>query len=112
MFGQLIPPHWDAKIAVHFAHRVGALVVTLADPGDDRSRASTTIARGELRRPSLLLLACSPTQITLGALTVLSRKAVHHQLAARRHRRVGAGDVAGADAARASREICAVADRS
>src|SRR5690606_19192080 len=21
-FGQLIPPHWDAKIAVHFAHRV------------------------------------------------------------------------------------------
>ena len=28
-FGQLIPPHWDPKIAVHFAHRVGALVVTL-----------------------------------------------------------------------------------
>ena len=28
-FGQLIPPHWDSKIAVHFAHRVGALVVSL-----------------------------------------------------------------------------------
>jgi hypothetical protein len=25
----VIPPHWDAKIAVHFAHRVGALVATL-----------------------------------------------------------------------------------
>ena len=30
VFGQLIPPHWDAKIAIHFAHRVGALVVSLA----------------------------------------------------------------------------------
>src|SRR5215208_1393733 len=28
-FGQLIPPHWDAKIAVHFAHRIGASIVTL-----------------------------------------------------------------------------------
>src|SRR5688572_16471801 len=25
-FGQLIPPQWDPKIAVHYAHRVGALV--------------------------------------------------------------------------------------
>src|SRR4026208_255963 len=25
-FGHLIPPSWDPKIAVHFAHRVGALV--------------------------------------------------------------------------------------
>ena len=23
-FGQLIPTHWDSKIAIHFAHRVGA----------------------------------------------------------------------------------------
>ena len=29
-WGHLIPDHWDPKIAVHFAHRVGALVVTLA----------------------------------------------------------------------------------
>src|SRR5688500_2551271 len=27
-FGRVIPPHWDAKIAVHFAHRVGALVAS------------------------------------------------------------------------------------
>ena len=25
MFGRLVPDHWDPKIAVHFAHRVGAL---------------------------------------------------------------------------------------
>ena len=24
MFGHLVPDHWDAGIAVHFAHRVGA----------------------------------------------------------------------------------------
>src|SRR5215510_13931020 len=28
-FGQLIPPHWDEKIAIHFTHRVGALIVSL-----------------------------------------------------------------------------------
>src|SRR5206468_3298787 len=28
-FGHLIPPQWDSKIAIHFAHRVGALTVTL-----------------------------------------------------------------------------------
>src|SRR5262249_3917859 len=30
MFGHVIPDHWDPKIAVHFAHRVGALFVTMA----------------------------------------------------------------------------------
>src|SRR4029434_3945175 len=28
-FGHLIPPQWDAKIAIHFAHRIGALVASL-----------------------------------------------------------------------------------
>ncbi len=38
MFGHLIPDHWDPKIAVHFAHRVGALVRDADDSGDDRAR--------------------------------------------------------------------------
>ena len=29
MFGHLVPDHWNGKIAIHFAHRVGALLVTL-----------------------------------------------------------------------------------
>ena len=32
MFGRLVPDHWDPKIAIHFAHRVGAAIVTLGDP--------------------------------------------------------------------------------
>jgi cytochrome c oxidase assembly protein subunit 15 len=73
-FGQLVPPHWDAKIAVHFAHRVGALIVSLlilATTGHVLFHHKT---RTELRRTSLLLLALLATQVTLGALTVLSQK--------------------------------------
>jgi cytochrome c oxidase assembly protein subunit 15 len=29
MFGHLIPDHWDPKIAIHFTHRVGAMVTAL-----------------------------------------------------------------------------------
>ena len=73
-FGRLIPPVWNTPIAIHFAHRVGALIVTalvLATAGHvlyhHRSRT-------ELRRPSLLLAALVAIQITLGALTVLTGK--------------------------------------
>jgi cytochrome c oxidase assembly protein subunit 15 len=70
-FGEVIPPQWDPKIAVHFAHRIGALIVTML-------ALSTTIrvfrlhwSRLELRRPSMLLLALIGAQVTLGAMTVL-----------------------------------------
>ena len=75
-FGHLVPPQWNEQIAIHFAHRVGALIATacvLATTGHvfyhHRDRA-------ELVRPSILLLALVATQVTLGALTVLTRKDV------------------------------------
>jgi len=74
MFGQLIPPHWDAKIAIHFAHRVGALIVTLAILATTGHVLYHHRTRKELLRPSLLLLVLLTAQITLGALTVLSQK--------------------------------------
>ena len=74
MFGQLIPPHWDAKIAVHFAHRVGALLVSLAILATTAHVFYHHRTRQELRRPSLLLLALLVVQVTLGAMTVLSGK--------------------------------------
>lgn len=73
-FGRLVPPHWDAKIAVHFAHRLGALAVlglVLATAGHVFAHHRR---RPELTRPSLLLLGLVAAQVTLGALTVLSRK--------------------------------------
>jgi cytochrome c oxidase assembly protein subunit 15 len=74
MFGQLIPPHWDPKIAIHFAHRVGALIVSLAILATTAHVFYHHRTRPELRRPTMLLLALLATQITLGALTVLSQK--------------------------------------
>jgi len=73
-FGHLIPPHWDAKIAVHFAHRVGALVATFLIVATTAHVFYHHRRRGELVRPSILLLVLLAAQITLGALTVLSGK--------------------------------------
>jgi len=74
MFGHVVPDHWDAKIAVHFAHRVGALVVTLGILGTAAYIWSACRGRRELMRPALLLVALVAVQVTLGALTVLSRR--------------------------------------
>lgn len=73
-FGQLLPPQWDAKIAVHFAHRVGAVLVTVAALAATAHVFYHHRSRPELRRPSALLLLLLTTQITLGALTVLTGK--------------------------------------
>ena len=73
-FGQVIPPHWDAKIAIHFAHRVGAAIVTLLILATAGHVFFHHGRRLELRRPAILLLLLLAVQITLGALTVLSQK--------------------------------------
>jgi cytochrome c oxidase assembly protein subunit 15 len=75
-FGHVIPPTWTQPIAVHFAHRVGALVATLCIAATTAHVFYHHRQRKELVRPSILLLALLATQITLGALTVLTRKAV------------------------------------
>ena len=71
-FGRLLPPFWSADIAVHYAHRVGALVVTAAIVA-----AATAVWRRHrhvpaLIRPAALMLMLVGTQVTLGALVVLS----------------------------------------
>jgi heme a synthase len=76
MFGHLVPDHWDSKIAVHFAHRVGALIVVLAIVATAAHVWYHHPRRRELTRPAALLLLLVVVQITLGALTVLSRRAV------------------------------------
>ena len=73
-FGHLIPPHWDSKIAIHFAHRVGAATVTVLVLATTSHVFFHHGRRAELRRPAILLLVLLALQITLGALTVLSHK--------------------------------------
>jgi cytochrome c oxidase assembly protein subunit 15 len=73
-FGHLIPPYWDPKIAIHFAHRAGAATVTLLVLATAGHVFFHHRNRSELRRPAILLLVLLALQITLGALTVLSHK--------------------------------------
>ena len=73
-FGHLIPPHWDSKIATHFAHRVGAATVTILVGATTAHVFFHHGRRAELRRPAILLLVLLALQVTLGALTVLSQK--------------------------------------
>jgi cytochrome c oxidase assembly protein subunit 15 len=91
MFGHIVPDHWDPKIAVHFAHRVGALIVSLSTlvavrhiwtskrfhsgvPPPAHSGVLPPVSHRGLSRPAALLVALVVTQVTLGALTVLSRR--------------------------------------
>ena len=71
-FGHLVPPFWNAGIAVHYAHRIGAILVTtaiLATAGHVWYHHRT---RRELVRPATLLVVFVLLQITLGAFVIWS----------------------------------------
>jgi cytochrome c oxidase assembly protein subunit 15 len=74
MFGHAIPDHWSSAIAIHFTHRVGALLVTVAILSLFTHIARRYADRPELFRPAMLIVALVAVQVTLGALTVLSRR--------------------------------------
>ncbi len=75
-FGKIIPPFESAHVAVHFAHRVGALIVS----GFIVWTVSRIFRyyRNEplLRRPAILLSCALVSQLTLGAFIIWSQKAV------------------------------------
>lgn len=75
-FGRLVPSSWDPGIAIHFAHRVGAVVVVTFVVALSAHVLARQRARDELVRPAVLLLLLVLTQFTLGAWTVLSEKHV------------------------------------
>jgi cytochrome c oxidase assembly protein subunit 15 len=76
MFGGIIPDHWDEGIAIHFAHRLGALFAASAILMTSFRVWTRHPRRHELTQVATLLVALLGVQITLGALTVLSGLAV------------------------------------
>jgi cytochrome c oxidase assembly protein subunit 15 len=74
VFGHLIPPVWNAKVAINFAHRVGALLVTLSILATSSHVLYHHPRRRELTRPAVLLLGLVCVQVTLGAFVVWSGK--------------------------------------
>jgi cytochrome c oxidase assembly protein subunit 15 len=79
MFGRLLPPtalFAVPGVAVHFAHRLGALVVAACLVATAWRVFARHGDRRELARPALLLLVLLVLQVTLGGLTVLTGKDV------------------------------------
>lgn len=76
MFGHLVPDHWSSAIALHFAHRVGALIVAGTVIGTSIYVWMRHQDRPELARPATLIIFLVVIQVTLGALTVISRRDV------------------------------------
>jgi len=75
-FGRIVPPILSFEIAIHFAHRVGALVVASLVVWAVGRVLRLHRVRSDLRRPALLALALVALQILLGAAAVATRLAV------------------------------------
>jgi cytochrome c oxidase assembly protein subunit 15 len=73
-FGHVVPPFWNTGIALHFAHRIGALVVAAVAIANAVTILRRHGGEGPLTRPAWLLLFVVATQVTLGAFVVLSGK--------------------------------------
>jgi cytochrome c oxidase assembly protein subunit 15 len=76
VFGGVLPPDWTGKIAIHYAHRVGALIVALAIAATVGHVWYHHTRRRELRRPAALLACLVLVQVTLGAFVIWSEKNV------------------------------------
>jgi cytochrome c oxidase assembly protein subunit 15 len=74
-YGRLIPPFHTHQVAIHFAHRVGALVVTVFVIWLVSATLRRHGAEGVLRRPAIVLALALAVQIYLGAETVWSSRA-------------------------------------
>jgi len=75
-FGQLVPPLFDKYIAINFAHRCGAVVVTAMVLWTVARVIGTHREVASLRRPALGLFLLLVMQICLGALTIWSGRSV------------------------------------
>jgi len=75
-FGHWMPPFVGVGVDVNFAHRCGAVVVSLLVLWTVTRIFSRYRDRPELTHPALLLLALLVAQISLGAMTIWSGRAV------------------------------------
>ena len=76
VFGGIVPPEWTGAIAIHYAHRVGAVLTTALVFATAAHVLYHHGIRAELARPSMLLGALVVIQVGLGGWTVLSGRQV------------------------------------
>ena len=75
-FGGLVPPLDSPAVLIHFLHRVGALAVTLCIAWTVSRVIRRHAGERQLLRPALTLSGLLLVQLTLGALTIWTRRAV------------------------------------
>ncbi len=75
-FGGLVPPFDRPGVGIHFAHRMGALVVLGLVTWTALAVRARAAREPRLTRPALVAAALVAVQVMLGALTVWTQKAV------------------------------------
>ena len=75
-FGRIVPPLATPLVAIHFAHRVGALVVAAMVGWTAVRVLRRDRDDAGLRRPAVLAVVLVALQIALGAVIIWSRRAV------------------------------------
>ncbi len=75
-FGRLIPPMVSFGVQIHFAHRLGALIVGALVLGLAAAIVARHRTEPRLMRPAALLVALLVAQVTLGAFTIWTARAV------------------------------------
>jgi cytochrome c oxidase assembly protein subunit 15 len=76
-YGGLIPPSFTSAIAVHFAHRIGAVVVTIAVLVASTSALRSAQGGSRFSRPAIFMLVLVAVQVTLGASIIWTQRQVH-----------------------------------
>jgi cytochrome c oxidase assembly protein subunit 15 len=76
-FGGLLPPHWTWGIAIHFSHRVGALVVTVLVAWLAMYVRRRYGANRPLARPASVLGLLLMSQVTLGSYVIWTQRDIY-----------------------------------
>ena len=76
-FGGLIPPHFTPQIAIHFAHRVWAVVTAAFVVTASVSALRTAGKRADIAVPAILMLVLVAAQITLGGFIIWTQRHPH-----------------------------------
>jgi heme a synthase len=71
-YGRIVPPFWNLGIALHFAHRMGALLILAFVVANVLAVRKQLGSRPEFTRPTALLSLVVLLQVTLGATVVLT----------------------------------------
>jgi len=71
-YGHLVPPFWSTDIAIHYAHRLGALLVSASVVAVVTHVLWWHRAQSSLRRPALSMVVLVLVQVTLGAFVVIT----------------------------------------